>query len=118
MKAGGKYKFTCPQDLDLGPATTRKYAMNSNEPLTQGDMTYEIEVLEAGLNPPMLKKFYGNFKGIKNDVCFYLVAVDANGRRTPYAVEEAAVDAYYPHKTGAYNIGLGEFKGSNSGNIK
>ena len=93
MKAGGTYKFHCPQDLDLGPASTRHYAMNSAAPLQGdhgGDMSYEIEVLEAGLNPPMLKKLWDSFKGIKNDVCFYLVSVDSNGNRTPYAVEENA----------------------------
>ena len=121
MKAGGTYKFSCPEDLDLGPTSTRYYAMNSNVPLTgasrvSGDMSYEVEILEAGPNPPMLNQLWNSYKGIKNDVCFYLVSVDASGRRTNYAVEANAQDKYHPSKTGAYNIALGEFKGSNSGN--
>lgn len=115
MKAGGTYKFSCPQDLDLGPDSIRSHAIGTSAPIT-GDMTYEVEILQAGLNPPMLKTLYHPFKGIKNDVCFYLVSAGSDGKGSPYAVEASEKDKYYPKSTGAFNVALGDYHGKASNN--
>lgn len=53
MKPEGSYKFVCPQDLDGGPKSVRGNKMGSSDPV-EGDVTYSVEILEAGVNPPML----------------------------------------------------------------
>ena len=115
MKAPGTYTFTCPQDLDLGPDSIRSHAIGTSAPV-KGDMTYTFEILQAGLNPPMLKSLYNPFKGIKSDVCFYLLSAGADGKGSHYAVEVSKVDAYSPKKTGAYNVALGDWHGKASNN--
>lgn len=115
MKEGGIYRFNCPKDLDVGDAEIRGNVLGSSHPVS-GDMTYELEILQAGMNPEMLGRLWHPRNDLKNGVCFYLVSGGRDGKGSSYAVEVAQNDKYAPRKTGVYNIGLGEWKGKASNN--
>lgn len=88
MKAEGIYKFTCPADLDSGPASIRAHIMTSSAPI-EGDLTYEFDILEAGTHPHLLDLYYHPLNDLKNGVCFYIVSAGSDGKGSPYAIEAA-----------------------------
>jgi len=82
--------------------------MDSNVPIT-GDMTYEFEVIDAGLHPAGLDGLLHPAKDIKDGVPFYLLSAGADGKGSHYTVEAAAEDKYKPRKTGVYNVYLSDY---------
>jgi hypothetical protein len=89
--------------------------MDSNVPIT-GDMTYEFEIIDAGLHPAGLYALTHPAKDIKDGVPFYLLSAGADGKGSHYTVAAATEDKYKPHKTGVFNVFLGDYKGKLSDN--
>lgn len=54
MRAFGKAKVFCPGELDRGGNQNQYGQYGSGWVPANSDMTYELEVLECGVNPPSL----------------------------------------------------------------
>ena len=112
----GKAKILCPRALDRGGNLNQYGQYGSDWVPTNIDMTYEIEVLECGINPPSLQNEHAVVP-IRPGECFYIVSAGTYGKGSNLAIEVSMEDKYAPRETGVYNIALKAYLGAGQPNL-
>lgn len=116
MKAFGKAKIFCPGGLDRGGNVNQYGQYGSGWVHTNSDMTYEIDVLECGINPPSLQDEHA-VKPMRSGECFYIVSAGTYGKGSNFAIGVSMEDKYAPKETGVYDIAIKEYLGDSVPNL-
>jgi hypothetical protein len=112
MRIGESATVNCPGDLDKGGVGDQYVHDETASWIPEfSDMRYEFEVLECGINPPLLSIYDEPLVANK---CFYLVSPGEKEEGSKFALEVAKQEKYFPKLWGIFNIYLADYKGKGS----
>jgi len=110
MKKGQLSKLLCPAGIDKGGSINNFRSSNTAWIKEGQDIVYEIEVLRC--DPQLTTPREENVVPKK---CMFITLQQNSGTQLALSVEDK--DAYFPRKTGLYNVNIEKWDGPGSKNV-